>query len=168
MADVFSKEKRSEVMSSIRSRGNKNTEIVFMDLLRRHRISGWRRHRKISMGAPSFRKSDARRQSHVRPDFVFPTLKLAVFVDGCFWHSCPKHAASPASNTGFWNEKLEYNRRHDRYVTRMLRKNGWVVVRIWEHDLPSTRVVGRIRRAVIRCEQIKGGKFSSLGIESKD
>ena len=155
MSDVFSKEKRAEVMSRIRSRGNKKTEIALMELLRQHRVTGWRRHRKIPIGVLASAKSSARR-SYVRPDFVFPTLKLAVFVDGCFWHSCPKHSVSPASNAGFWAEKFDYNRRRDQLVTRLLRKQGWVVVRVWEHDLPSARVVSRLKRAVIKCKQVNG------------
>ena len=119
MADVFTKAKRSEVMSRVRSQGNKATELALMRLFRRHGISGWRRLQ------PVFGK----------PDFVFPKAKLAVFVDGCFWHGCPRHATSPATNREFWKRKLAANIARDRRVSRVLRKDGWRVVRIWEHDL---------------------------------
>ncbi len=83
-----------------------------------------------------------------RPDFVFPRLKLAVFVDGCFWHGCPIHYQAPATRAAFWRAKLHNNRRRDVTVNAQLRKAGWTVVRVWEHtvrrDLP--RAVAMIRR----------------------
>lgn len=130
MADVFTKEKRSEVMSRIRGRGNKDTELALMIMFRRHGITGWRRNQ------PLFGK----------PDFVFPKSKLIVFVDGCFWHGCSRHATKPKSNRAFWRQKLEANKARDGRVTRTLRKMGWKVVRIWEHDLAKNpqRCVGKI------------------------
>jgi DNA mismatch endonuclease, patch repair protein len=105
MADVFSKAKRSEVMSRIRGRGNKDTELALAKLLRRHRITGWRRHFEI-------RKAESGKQKFkVRPDFVFRRERLAVFVDGCFWHGCPKHATKPKNNRVFWRRKLDGNKR---------------------------------------------------------
>ena len=85
MADVFSKSKRSEVMSRIRSRGNQATELALAKLFRRHKITGWRRNQKV----------------FGKPDFIFPKHKLAVFVDGCFWHGCPKHGTQPKGNAAF-------------------------------------------------------------------
>ena len=119
MPDVFTKAKRSEVMSRIRGRGNKDTELALAKLLRRHKISGWRRHAAV----------------FGKPDFVFPKLKLAVFVDGCFWHGCPKHATKPKNNCAFWQRKLAANKKRDVLVNRELRRAGWGVLRIWEHEL---------------------------------
>lgn len=119
MADVFTKTKRSEVMSRIRSSGNKETELALIKLFRQNKIAGWRRH------YPLFGK----------PDFVFPNQRLAVFVDGCFWHGCPKHSNMPRNNRAFWKRKLDSNKARDRKVNRMLRQKGWRVIRIWEHDL---------------------------------
>jgi DNA mismatch endonuclease (patch repair protein) len=68
----------------------------------------------------------------VRPDFVFKKARLAVFVDGCFWHGCPRHATKPKNNRAFWRRKLAGNRTRDLRVNRMLRRAGWRVVRIWE------------------------------------
>jgi len=119
VADVFTRKKRSDVMARIRGSGNRGTELRLIELLRMEGISGWRRHR------PVFGK----------PDFVFPSLKLAVFVDGCFWHGCPKHASKPVNNAAFWTKKLTANKARDRLVTRTLRARGWRVVRIWEHEL---------------------------------
>jgi DNA mismatch endonuclease (patch repair protein) len=128
MPDVFTRKKRSEVMSRIRSRGNKETEITLMGILRRHKISGWRRHAVIRVTAP-------RSNFSVRPDFVFRAGRLAVFVDGCFWHACPRHSNLPISNRAFWRKKLAVNRNRDRLVNRTLRRLGWRVVRLWEHEL---------------------------------
>jgi len=135
MPDVFTKARRSEVMSRIRGRGNKDTELVLVRLFRAHRITGWRRHQ------PVFGK----------PDFVFSKLRLAVFVDGCFWHGCPKHGTQPANNRAFWRRKLAGNKTRDRLVTRTLRRRGWRVLRVWEHELArknEVRLLKRIRAAL--------------------
>lgn len=132
MPDVFTKARRSEVMSRIRGRGNKKTEIALIKLMRRHHIIGWRRHQQI----------------FGRPDFSFRKQRVVVFVDGCFWHGCPKHFNMPANNRAFWKQKLMGNVVRDRLVTRTLRRNGWRVLRIWEHDLRrrSEWCIGKIRR----------------------
>jgi DNA mismatch endonuclease (patch repair protein) len=66
----------------------------------------------------------------VRPDFVFPKRRLAVFVDGCFWHACPIHATKPRNHAAFWRKELAANRARDRKVNRFLRAAGWRVLRI--------------------------------------
>jgi DNA mismatch endonuclease, patch repair protein len=135
MSDVFTKAKRSEVMSRIRGRGNKETEVALACLLRRCKITGWRRNQKI----------------FGKPDFVFRQARLAVFVDGCFWHGCPKHETKPKSNRAFWQRKLSANKKRDKLVNRRLRKSSWRVIRIWEHELAKknqARLVLRIQRAL--------------------
>lgn len=72
--------------------------------------------------------------THGRPDIAFPTERVAVFVDGCFWHSCPKHKTKPKANSEWWALKLQANEARDRRLDQELRSQGWVVVRIWEHD----------------------------------
>jgi DNA mismatch endonuclease (patch repair protein) len=145
MSDVFTKAKRSEVMSRIRSRGNKNTEIALAKLFRRHGITGWRRHLKLRVTGGKWHVTRKARASvpspvtrhlslAVRPDFVFRKQRTAIFVDGCFGHGCPKHATQPKNNRAFWQRKLSANKTRDRLVTRALRKAGWRVLRIWEHD----------------------------------
>ncbi|MCI0329764.1 MAG: very short patch repair endonuclease [candidate division Zixibacteria bacterium] len=119
MSDVFSVRKRSEIMSRVRGSGNKETEIALLKLLRKYKVSGWRRN------YPQVGK----------PDFAFPKNRVAVFVDGCFWHGCPKHSSQPASNRKFWKKKLESNKKRDKVVNKTLRQQGWGVVRIWEHEL---------------------------------
>jgi DNA mismatch endonuclease (patch repair protein) len=130
MPDVFTKAKRSEVMSRIRGRGNKDTEITLAKLLRRYRITGWRRNKKI----------------FGKPDFIFQKLKLAIFVDGCFWHGCSKHGTQPRGNRSFWKNKFVRNKTRDRLVTRTLRAQGWRVLRIWEHELSRKNEVRLLKR----------------------
>ena len=135
MPDIFTKAKRSEVMSRIRSRGNKDTELALMQVFRAHGITGWRRHQAV----------------FGKPDFVFPKLRLALFVDGCFWHACPLHTTKPRNNAAFWRKKFAANQTRDRLVTRTLRARGWRVLRIWEHDLARrsrARLLRRIRNAL--------------------
>ena len=135
MADVFTKAKRREVMSRIRGHGNKETEVAFAKLLRTAHITGWRRKQKL----------------FGKPDFVFRRARLAVFVDGCFWHSCPipKHASCPKTRRAWWANKLKRNQERDREVNRTLRRMGWRVLRVWEHELKHPGpVIARVRRAL--------------------
>lgn len=122
-------------MSLIRSRGNRATELRLIALMREHRITGWRRNASV----------------FGKPDFVFRRERVAVFVDGCFWHGCPRHATKPANNRAFWQAKLARNAERDREVTRELRKAGWRVVRVWECALTRarrTRTAARIARSL--------------------
>jgi DNA mismatch endonuclease, patch repair protein len=127
MSDVFTKEKRSEVMSRIRGKGNKDTELAMILIMRSYHISGWRRGQAV-LG---------------KPDFVFPKQKVALFVDGCFWHGCPKHSNMPVNNREFWEKKLNGNQKRDKYVTKQLKLSGWKVLRIWEHDLRNPQIIFR-------------------------
>jgi DNA mismatch endonuclease, patch repair protein len=155
MSDVFSKAKRSEVMSLIRSRGNKATELAFMQLLRHHGITGWRRHVTITM-PKSESTSGSARSAKVRPDFVFPKSKVAIFIDGCFWHGCPTHGTSPSSNSDFWSEKLAVNKKRDLRVNRQLRRRHWSVIRFWEHQLnDGARLISRVRTKLESDERTK-------------
>src|SRR5690554_4823636 len=135
MTDVFSPQKRSEIMSRVRGQKNAATELKMIEVFRRYKISGWRR------GLTLFGK----------PDFVFPAQKLALFVDGCFWHACPIHGSLPNQNSDFWNEKLKRNVSRDRLVGMVLRKSGWRVLRIWQHDLKGDNfpyVARKVKRSL--------------------
>ena len=134
MADVYSQAERSKLMAKVRSKGNKDTELRLVAIFKAHGITGWRRHR------PVFGK----------PDFVFPAERIAVFVDGCFWHGCPRHYRAPAQNGDFWVRKLNNNRNRDKLVTRTLRAKGWTVLRVWEHALKGNgnAVARRVERAL--------------------
>jgi DNA mismatch endonuclease (patch repair protein) len=132
MADVYTKRKRSAVMARIRSRGNAATELKLVSLLRLNSVTGWRRHQQV----------------FGHPDFIFLTKRLAIFVDGCFWHGCRKHGSQPLSNVSFWRQKFERNKQRDKLVSRTLRSEGWRVIRIWQHDLSQNpnAVIRSIRR----------------------
>ncbi len=121
-------------MSRIRARGNRDTELRLISIFRTNRITGWRRNRRV----------------FGKPDFIFPSEKLAVFVDGCFWHrhrGC-KLAYTPKSRLAFWQRKFDNNVARDRIVTRALRISGWKVLRIWECQLHR----GNWRKVVRRIE----------------
>jgi DNA mismatch endonuclease (patch repair protein) len=106
-------------MAKVRSRGNASTELRTVRLFRANGITGWRRHLPIAGS----------------PDFAFPKVKLAVFVDGCFWHGCPRCYSSPSSSKAFWEIKLAKNKARDLVVNRQLRAVGWKVLRVWECQL---------------------------------
>lgn len=151
MADIFTKDKRSEVMSRVRSRGNRDTELALIRVFRLLGITGWRRHVSIRELRRKGKKpaGPAGRPFRVRPDFVFPALRIALFVDGCFWHACPLHTTKPKDNATFWRRKFAANVERDRRVNRILRRDGWRVVRIWEHALTrkyEKRLTGRLMR----------------------
>lgn len=136
MTDVFSRAKRSEVMSRIRGKGNESTELALASAFRKAGIKGWRRHVAIKLDlGPKVAKRLGKAQLLVRPDFVFRREKVAVFVDGCFWHRCPLHSKLPENNREFWEYKLSRTVWRDRLVSRGLRRKGWNIQRIWEHDL---------------------------------
>lgn len=123
---------RSELMSLVKSTRNATTEERLASLLRRAKITAWRRHQRI-LG---------------RPDFVWRESRLAVFVDGCFWHGhdCGRKL-TPETNAQVWREKIERNKTRDGHVTRELRRAGWSVYRIWECELArnADRSIKRIR-----------------------
>ncbi len=129
MADIYSRAQRSALMAKVRGRGNATTEEALAAILRAERWSGWRRQQAV-------RGRDAQgRPFRVRPDFVFRARRLVVFVDGCFWHGCPRHGTQPKGNAAFWRAKFRRNRERDCRDTRNLRRVGWKVVRLWEHAL---------------------------------
>ena len=80
-------------------------------------------------------------------DIVFPRARLAVFVDGCFWHCCPEHGSWPVRNAVWWRTKLDRNRERDADTDRRLRSAGWVVLRVWEHE-PAAEAADRIEAAL--------------------
>jgi DNA mismatch endonuclease (patch repair protein) len=83
----------------------------------------------------------------IRADVVFTRQRVAVFVDGCFWHSCPLHGSQPKTNADYWRPKLQGNRERDDLYTRLLEEAGWRVVRIWEHE-PAPEAAARVVEAL--------------------
>lgn len=134
--------KRSRIMASVKSSGNKSTEVAFATLLRGEHLAGWRRHYPL-VG---------------HPDFVFPRIRLAIFVDGCFWHGCPKHCRMPKTNRKYWKEKIGRNVMRDRAIKRRLALKGWRVIRLWEHDVRRRSPKMRKLKKIIR-----QGKSSAHG-----
>ncbi|MCB1231676.1 MAG: DNA mismatch endonuclease Vsr [Verrucomicrobiae bacterium] len=135
MTDNMSVEQRSLRMGKVLSSGNRSTELKLMRILKEEKIHGWRRNQSI-LG---------------KPDFLFRSKRVAVFVDGCFWHGCPKCYRRPKSNQEFWDRKVRTNRARDRQVKRELESRGWKVVRFWEHELKHQgRVVAKLRRALVQ------------------
>ncbi len=132
MVDVMTREQRSRCMAGIRG-ANTQPER----LLRQGLFSAGLRYR-LQGRLPG------------RPDIVFPREKVCVFVDGCFWHGCPLHATKPAHNASFWAKKLERNAERDREVDAALIRDGWRVLRFWEHEVrrSTLRAVTKVERAV--------------------
>jgi DNA mismatch endonuclease (patch repair protein) len=122
--DNLDKQQRSRAMAKVRARGNASTELRAVKLFRTNGITGWRRHLPLAG----------------RPDFAFPRAKLAVFVDGCFWHGCPRCYRAPQSSKVFWRAKLAENKARDLVVNRQLRADGWKVLRVWECQLRKPAV----------------------------
>jgi DNA mismatch endonuclease (patch repair protein) len=130
--DTVDKATRSRYMSAVKSRGNRSTEMKMVRLLRKNKLKGWRRHKRITG----------------TPDFCWPVIKVALFVDGCFWHGCPRCYNLPKSNVIFWKNKVIGNRRHDKRVNLILRAQGWKVLRVWGCRINEKRTLLRLRTAL--------------------
>ncbi len=119
MADVFNKEKRSDIMRHVRSKGNKTTELKLIKVFKSFDITGWRRNYPV-IG---------------HPDFVFPDKHIAIFVDGCFWHGHDCRNTRPEDNKEYWEKKRQRNIEHDIQINKRFLSRGWTVIRIWECEL---------------------------------
>jgi DNA mismatch endonuclease (patch repair protein) len=118
--DNVSPEVRSRTMAAVHSSGTRSTERALRARLAQAAFRGWRTNAKDLRGCP---------------DFVFDQQRVVVFVDGCFWHGCPVCCRMPGSNKAYWNSKVARNQARDRKVRAGLRRDGWRVIRIWEHEL---------------------------------
>ena len=123
MADIYDVSKRSEIMSKVKAKGNKSTELRLIKTFDSLDISGWRRNYNV--------------KGH--PDFVFLKKKIAVFVDGRFWHGHNCRNTIPANNADFWKKKLERNQQRDKEITGLFESRGWTVIRIWECELTKKK-----------------------------
>ena len=121
MADKITKAQRSYIMSRIRGTRTKPELIV------KENIDG-RKLRYQPKGIPE------------RPDFANKARKIALFIDGCFWHKCPRCYKPPKSNKKYWKAKVERNTKRDRHVNRKMRKEGWTVIRFWEHQVKENEL----------------------------
>lgn len=131
MADKVTKEKRSEIMRAIKSKNSQMELLLRKELSRR----GYR-----------YKKNVARLVG--KPDIAFVKERAAIFLDSCFWHGCRKHCRLPASNKKYWREKIERNKKRDTIVSKMLKKMGWKVARVWEHDVKKNpaKAIGRVEK----------------------
>jgi DNA mismatch endonuclease (patch repair protein) len=121
-------------MSSVRSTGTR-LEENFAKSLRRAKLGRFERNPRNVAG---------------RPDFIFRKQRVAIFVDSCFWHGCRWHCRMPAANANYWRAKIARNRRRDKQVNRLMQRDQWRVVRVWEHSLKNE---GRIMRTLDRIEK---------------
>lgn len=119
MTDVFDSKKRSDIMSKARSNNNKSTELALIKFFKENNITDWKCNYPV--------------KGH--PDFVFLDKKIAVFVDGCFWHGHDCRNTCPSDNAEYWRKKRERNIKHDKEITELFEKRGWTVIRIWECEL---------------------------------
>ena len=131
--DTFTKKKRSWIMAQVKSDGNCSTEGRFITLLHKHCITGWRRRYSL-IG---------------NPDFVFPKARVAVFLDGCFWHGHPIKCRMPKTHRAYWQNKIARNMARDRRVTCALREKGWKVIRIWEDRIQDLSTLKRLQEALV-------------------
>ena len=124
MIDCFSPLTRSQVMSAVRSKGNKSTELSLIKLFRNNSITGWRRNYKL-LGSP---------------DFVFPKKRFVVFADGCFWHGHNCRNTKPKQHADYWEKKILRNKERDKFITKALKLAGWHVIRIWECEIKKNKL----------------------------
>jgi len=129
MMDNFSKLDRTAIMRAVRSSNNRSTELRLIEIFKKHKIKGWRRHYKL----------------FGKPDFTFPQIRTVVFVDGCFWHGHRCRVIAPKNNADYWKHKVIKNRTRDRLVTWTLRKKGWKVIRVWECEIKVSRLSRKLK-----------------------
>lgn len=140
MSDTFSIAKRSDIMRRVKGKDT-SIELSVRKKLWHEGMRGYRIHYKL----PG------------KPDIVFTRYKLAIFIDGCFWHKCPFCYRRPESRTDYWDQKICRNVNRDFSVNRELRELGWSVIRFWEHDV--TRDIDEVIRKIERClERIKNNR----------
>ena len=132
--DTFTPAARSRIMAKVKSAHNRSTEKIVRASLVARGARGWRMHARDLPGCP---------------DFVFDREKVAVFVDGCFWHGCPRCYRRPQSSRAYWDAKIAANKRRDRLAAARLRRMGWSAIRVWEHSLKDlAAAMARIMRKI--------------------
>lgn len=140
MSDVFDKSARSEVMRAVKNKNPKSTELTLIKLFKENHITGWLHSYNV--------------KGH--PDFVFLNKRIAIFVDGCFWHGHDCRNTRPADNAEYWAKKREKNIQHDKQITAMFEGRGWTVIRIWECELKKKNIMQTLLRIKTALEEIHG------------
>ncbi len=154
--DPLTATQRSSLMAKVRGRGNESTERRVEVALKTAGLHGWIKHPQRILG---------------KPDFYFPDFRTALFVDGCFWHACPRCSRrTPRTRRAFWQAKIEQNRLRDVRTRRKLRRLGIHCVRVWEHEAANTLWLGRLRlvldrsgRAHLRAVAERAPKYNTGG-----
>jgi DNA mismatch endonuclease (patch repair protein) len=133
MVDNLTPKDRRKTMQAVKGQGTALERRLWSMLAGMH-VCGWERNPRDIKG---------------KPDVVFRKYKLAIFVDGCFWHGCPHCKRTlPESNSEYWQRKLDRNQKRDKENTCWLTENGWTVIRIWEHEMKSPKARCRIRKSI--------------------
>lgn len=127
--DTVNRKERSRIMAQVKSKGNESTELKIVKIFREKGLKGWRRNSTL----PG------------KPDFIYPNYKIAIFVDGCFWHGCRRHCRLPSSNRKYWIEKIDRNKKRDKQVRKTLKEKGWKVIRIWEHEIGTCQFLRKLK-----------------------
>jgi DNA mismatch endonuclease (patch repair protein) len=148
--DHVSKQVRSKIMATVRSKGNRTTELALARLLWAAGLRGYRKQWPVDG----------------KPDFAWPGLKVAVFVDGCFWHGCTQCKYLPRTHTSFWRDKIETNQRRDRRVAGRLRRAGWKVIRIKECRVRRESTIRRIAAALAERRHSRAGDSVPVATKS--
>ena len=140
MTDDRSREQRSETMRRVRSRDT-SCEVALRSALHRRGL-----------------RYSLRKKLPGKPDVVFPSAKVVVFVDGCFWHGCPDHCRRPTGNRAYWTAKIDRNMARDARIGRNLTSEGWRVIRLWEHEVRASpkRCAARVERVVRARKAVSG------------
>jgi DNA mismatch endonuclease (patch repair protein) len=128
--DSVPPQERSRIMGNVKARGNKSTELKLIKLFNENGLTGWKRNYPVKG----------------KPDFVFLSQRVAIFVDGCFWHGCEDHCRVPSSNQEYWLAKINRNKERDITTTAAFQERNWKVIRIWEHELTRKNSIEILKR----------------------
>lgn len=140
MSDVFNERMRSSIMRAVKSKNPKSTELALIKLFKENHIIGWRHSYSV--------------KGH--PDFVFLEKRIAIFVDGCFWHGHDCRNTRPADNSEYWAQKRARNMQHDKEITQLFKRRGWTVIRIWECELRKKNIAQTLQRIMTALEKTEG------------
>lgn len=132
MSDVFDKKARSAIMRAVKNKNPKSTELALIRLFKENHITGWRHSYNV--------------KGH--PDFVFLNKRIAIFVDGCFWHGHDCRNTRPADNAEYWAKKRVRNIQHDKEITQLFERRGWTVIRIWECELKRKNIAATTQKLI--------------------
>lgn len=144
--DTVNPKERSRIMARVKGQGNKSTELKLIKFFKEYNIKGWKRKYPLTGN----------------PDFVLSKYRLAIFVDGCFWHGCKDHCRIPESNRQYWVSKIDKNIKRDKKINKELKGKKWTVIRIWEHELKKGNHKEKLQKIKKKVQQISGVSPSAI------